>query len=1224
MAHLINLYGVQTLTPTTDNNFSLVYDGNVRSENNNEVRLLVDTSQQVVPAPVNIYLPSINSFRGIWTLQLYVVDISGTAGTNAINIIATGGDNVDGVAQTQVASAYGNCVLTIASLGYWTTYGSASGGGGGGGGITLPYADFFNLITNNQLVKGQTYRINDYRSVNFVNGYNMASAPPFVSNLLAGTIDNSYIPPSNTNGLQNIRVLNLADDSLLSANQKIVKYDSNGVPNLTFNTNCNQAFDFAILGLAQQTDGKILAGGNFTTYGATTCGAIARFNADGTFDTAFNINTGTGFNGQISSIVQLASGKILVGGFFTQFNGNPIANNIACLNANGTLDNAFNIALGTGFNGEVLTLFEQADGNILIGGQFTSLDITPSNYLIRIDPNGIIDGGFVATLNFAGGLNFWVKGIIEQPDTNILLIGEFNLFNGVPYNYICRIDTFGNDDFIFNANTGTGFDVSPQRFVLQNDGSIVLIGSFTSFNSNPHNTIIRIDSLGNYDSTFVSVFPTTTTFDVCLKQSGNIIFSSGITYPPQQFIYRLFATPQPANYNADEIYTSSIVETLIVKAVDGVNIEQNVYSEQFPQDIIEYNPQVNKIGLPLSIQNGNVLPDTTIVSGFDLQWDGTNVYFDMPNNYPVLYGHFFYISIGGTYLTYDPVKIFVENIPVNYGGVYTSIEVTNNQTRVILKDYTFAEFSSYLPNTLVVDAVYELGDSYGCITRRRDTILNNTIPYDFRGVACRRYQSLINQTSITPIGNVIVDCGIGFYSCYPNERGIYTGVYSDFILGSNPLFRFKDVIWNGTGGADCGYYFIGTNYLVVLGDFDNAKISLTGLSNITFGNCINTTIIGNWMDNCLFLSVLNSDITSNAVNDNLVVALDSCTINGAFASNNIGNLTRTTIIGDFIANTIGTNVIFVDIFIEKLFQQNSIGAGTFTNNTFTYFQGNTIFGDFTFNQIFFWEQNTQDGGNLNNNEWRYGAFNTFTSISFNNNSIKTGSFNAIAGNCSSNIIDVLFNENTINNQFNNNSIGSGFQRNQINADFQYNTFLEEAVDNIFNTRFYDNRCGSKFSNNNIAGFVEQNNFGTLFNGNSINANQFYNNNFIGRMQSNNWRGGVINVTNNFIATECISNVFEGNTMYNNSISGYSFNGNNIGGAMFNNNIIGGMINCITGAGTTYKKNTIHDLCSGIDFTPATFVYGTLNCTLQEGNLGNTKLSYLDEATNTYIIVLPTA
>ena len=81
-----------------------------------------------------------------------------------------------------------------------------------------------------------------------------------------------------------------------------------------------------------QPDGKILIGGDFTMLSpnggvAVTRNRIARLNPDGTVDTAFNPNA----SGRVLSIAVQADGKVLAGGSFTSI-GEQTRNDIARLN----------------------------------------------------------------------------------------------------------------------------------------------------------------------------------------------------------------------------------------------------------------------------------------------------------------------------------------------------------------------------------------------------------------------------------------------------------------------------------------------------------------------------------------------------------------------------------------------------------------------------------------------------------------------------------------------------------------------------------------------------------------------------------------------------------------------------------------------------------------------------------------------------------------------------
>src|SRR5437867_4474729 len=89
-------------------------------------------------------------------------------------------------------------------------------------------------------------------------------------------------------------------------------------------------------------------------------------------------------NGLIRVAVVQADGKILIGGDFTSLSPNggaPVTRNrIARLNPDGTLDTAFN----PNANGVVISTAVQADGKILAGGAFTSIGGQPRNYIARL------------------------------------------------------------------------------------------------------------------------------------------------------------------------------------------------------------------------------------------------------------------------------------------------------------------------------------------------------------------------------------------------------------------------------------------------------------------------------------------------------------------------------------------------------------------------------------------------------------------------------------------------------------------------------------------------------------------------------------------------------------------------------------------------------------------------------------------------------------------------
>jgi uncharacterized delta-60 repeat protein len=269
----------------------------------------------------------------------------------------------------------------------------------------------------------------------------------------------------------------------------IIRLNSDGSKDNTFTT--GTGFNSAVYAIYPQADGKILVGGFFSTYNGVTENSIIRLNSDGSKDTSFN--NGTGFNNGIRTIKQQTDGKILVGGDFTSYNG-VTENRIVRLNADGSKDTSFN--LGTGFNNTIYTIQPQTDGKILVGGEFTSFNGLTENKIVRLNPDGSKDTSF----NTGTGFNEFVRTIHQQADGKILVGGFFTTYNGITENYIIRLNSDGSKDNTFT--TGTGFNSTVLSIYPQTDGKILVGGFFSTYNGVRENSIIRLNSDGSKDTSF--------------------------------------------------------------------------------------------------------------------------------------------------------------------------------------------------------------------------------------------------------------------------------------------------------------------------------------------------------------------------------------------------------------------------------------------------------------------------------------------------------------------------------------------------------------------------------------------------------------------------------------------------------------------------------------------------------------------------------------------------
>ena len=257
-------------------------------------------------------------------------------------------------------------------------------------------------------------------------------------------------------------------------------------------------FNGNITSTAIQPDGKILVGGNFTTYNGTIQNRLVRLNADGSKDNSFDI--GSGFDGTVRITPQLPDGKVLVGGNFTTYNG-ATQNRLVRLNADGSKDNSFDIGSGfyidsvsTGMSTLVHTIELQPDGKVLVGGQFTSYNDSTQNFLIRLLSNGSKDTSF----DMGSGFNGAVVKTILQPDGKIIVIGGFTSHDGSTENRLVRLNSDGSNDTSFDI--GSGFDSQTRTILTQPDGKMLIGGFFTTYQGATHNRLIRLQITTDRDA----------------------------------------------------------------------------------------------------------------------------------------------------------------------------------------------------------------------------------------------------------------------------------------------------------------------------------------------------------------------------------------------------------------------------------------------------------------------------------------------------------------------------------------------------------------------------------------------------------------------------------------------------------------------------------------------------------------------------------------------------
>ena len=310
--------------------------------------------------------------------------------------------------------------------------------------------------------------------------------------------------------------------------------------------------------VSAQADGQIVISGLFTNVNGVARSRIARLNVDGSLDTNFNIGTGFNLSGIGTSrtirSTAMSDGTTLVYGWFSLYNGTN-RNGGARLLTDGSLDTAFNPGWGTTYARQIGAVAAHAGGKVVVGDKTTTL----GSHLRRYQSTGAVDTGWMSEV----GANSDVQSILQQPDGNLILGGWFTSFNNAARFGLVRLNSAGKLDSTFTANVNTNAGVTAAA--LQPDGKVIVAGDFITINGTSQTHVARLKPDGSLDTGFASSpsdGPDSYVYAMAVLTNGNVLMGGDFTLwsgIPQTGLARLDAAGQPDwNYNTNfsgEIYT---------------------------------------------------------------------------------------------------------------------------------------------------------------------------------------------------------------------------------------------------------------------------------------------------------------------------------------------------------------------------------------------------------------------------------------------------------------------------------------------------------------------------------------------------------------------------------------------------------------------------------------------------------------------------------------------
>lgn len=300
----------------------------------------------------------------------------------------------------------------------------------------------------------------------------------------------------------------------------VASYNADGTPDTSFN-GTGYALSYAGVnfarGLALQPNGEVVIAG--LRYTSTFDFALGRYNADGTLDSSFNgtgsvatdLSAGTDF----AVAVELQSdGKIVALGQYNDAQGAGLLQ-LARYNPDGSLDADFNETgmlltglTAAGFTGGGLAV--QPDGRIVVAGIGRQAGGADDFAVIRLLPDGSADttfgdAGMVLTDMGADRADVTSK-VVVQPDGKILVVGSTNMSGD--WNFaLVRYNSDGSLDTTFNGTGKVVIDIGNHSndfaysVDVQPNGKIVVAGA-----SDAHGTsdfaVARLNADGSLDTDF--------------------------------------------------------------------------------------------------------------------------------------------------------------------------------------------------------------------------------------------------------------------------------------------------------------------------------------------------------------------------------------------------------------------------------------------------------------------------------------------------------------------------------------------------------------------------------------------------------------------------------------------------------------------------------------------------------------------------------------------------
>lgn len=205
--------------------------------------------------------------------------------------------------------------------------------------------------------------------------------------------------------------------------QRVARLLPGGLPDSTFHAGTSP--NGTVHALALAPEGRLVVAGRFSRSGSRVRPGLDRWLADGRPDPSFSLDADS--DGAVRAVAVAADGTVVAAGDFRHVSGR-LAGGVWRARGDGTLDEAFRLATGSGADDAVLAVALSADGRLWLGGRFRRFDGRERRHVARL----LSDGSLDPTFDPGVGPDDAVLALQAVDGGGVLLGGMFRAVNGVP------------------------------------------------------------------------------------------------------------------------------------------------------------------------------------------------------------------------------------------------------------------------------------------------------------------------------------------------------------------------------------------------------------------------------------------------------------------------------------------------------------------------------------------------------------------------------------------------------------------------------------------------------------------------------------------------------------------------------------------------------------------------------------------------------------------------